>query len=82
MYLGLCLGLYSILVIAGSGSVCMCSCCSCCSCCKIVGVAIGVTGSTAIGITCNTAVKIAGGISGGSCKYCYGYYCGHYCEYC
>ena len=61
LYLGLCLGPYSILVTAGSGGVCMCSCCSCCG---VAGAAIGVAGGAAIGTTCGTAVGIASGIGG------------------
>ena len=63
LYLGLCLGLYFILVMAGLGGVYIYSCCSCCSCYRVVGVVIKVTSSAAIEITCSTAVGIAGGIS-------------------
>ena len=73
LYLGPC----SILVTAGSGGVCVCSCCSCCGCCGVAGAAIGVTGGAAIGTTCGAAVRIAsgigraaGGIGGGSCRAC------------
>ena len=63
LYLGLYLGPYFILVIAGSGGVYIYSCCSCCNCYGVVGAAIKVTSSTAIGTTYSTAVKIASGIS-------------------
>ena len=73
LYLGPCLGLYSTLVTASSGGVCICSCCSYYSYCGVVGAAIRVASSTAIRITCGAAVKIAskigeaaGGISRGS----------------
>jgi hypothetical protein len=59
LYLGPCLGPYSILVTAGLGSVCICSCCSCCGCCGVAGAAIGTT--------CGAAVGIAGGIGGAFC---------------
>ena len=76
LYLGLCLGPYSILVTASSGGVC--NCCSCYGCCKVAGAAIKVTSGTAIGTTYSTAVKIAGGIGrtasgigGGSYRACW-----------
>ena len=64
LYLRFCLGPYSILVTAGSGGVYIYSCCSYYSCYRVAGAAIRVTSSTAIGTTCSTAVKIAGGIGG------------------
>ena len=63
LYLGPCLGPYSILVTAGSGSVCVCSYCSCYGYYGVIGAAIKVTSNTAIGTTCSTAIKIASGIS-------------------
>ena len=72
LYLGPCLGPCSILVTAGSGGVCVCSCCSYCGCCRVTGgVAIGVASGAAIGTTCSVAVGIAGGIGGGSCGRCW-----------
>ena len=68
LYLGPCLGIYSILVIASSGGVYMYSCCGYCSCYRVAGAAIKVTSSTAIGTTCSTVVKIAGGIGGAASR--------------
>ena len=75
LYLGLCLGPYSILVTAGSGGVC--SCCGCYSCYRVAGAVIEVASSAAIGTTCGTAVRIASGIGGAAsgigrafCGYC------------
>ena len=62
LYLGLCLGPYSILVTASSGGVYMYSYCSDCGCYRVAGAAIKVASSTAIGTTYGTAVKIASGI--------------------
>ena len=67
LYLGLCLGFYSILVTAGLGGVCARSCYNYCSCYGIAGATIGVAGGTVIGITCGTVVGIAGGIGGAFC---------------
>jgi hypothetical protein len=64
LYLGLYLGLYSILVIASSGSICVYSCCSYCSCYGVARAVIGVASGAVIGITCSTAVGIASGIGG------------------
>ena len=75
LYLGLCLGLYSILVTASLGGVYMCSYCSCCGCCGVAGAAIEVAGGAVIRITCSTAVRIAGGIS----RAFYGASCGASC---
>ena len=83
LYLGPCLGPYSILVTAGSGSVYIYNCCSCCSCCRVTGAAIRVASNIAIGTTCSTAVRTASGISGHSCRYYCGRCCGYsYCENC
>ena len=79
LYLGLCLGFCSILVIASSGGVCVYSCCSCCGCCGVVGVAIEVASGTVIRTTCSAAVGIAGGIGGCSCGYRCGCCCGCFC---
>ena len=79
LYLGPYLGLYSILVTASLGGVCMCSCYSCYSYYRVAGAAIRVTGSAAIRITYSTAVKTANKISGCSCRYCCGYYCRRFC---
>ena len=75
LYLGSYLGPYSILVTAGLGGVCVCSCCSYYGCYGVAGAAIRVAGSTVIRTTCSTAVGIAseiggaaGKISGGSCR--------------
>ena len=65
LYLGLCLGPCSILVMAGSGGVYVYSCC--CGCYRVAGAAIGVASSVAIGTTCGAAVGIAGGIGGAFC---------------
>ena len=85
LYLGPCLGLYSILVMAGSGGVYIYSCCSYCGCCGVAeaaikiagGVAIGVVSGAAIRTTNSAAVGIASGIggaasriSGGFCRHC------------
>ena len=78
LYLGLCLSPYSILVTAGSGGVCVYSCCSCCGCYKVAGAAIKIASGAAIGTTYSIAVKIAGGISGGSYRRYYRCYCGRY----
>ena len=78
LYLGLCLSFYFILVTASSGSVCMCGYCGCYSCYsyyRVVGAAIKVTSGTAIRTTYGVVVKIASGISRGSCGHYYGYYC-------
>ena len=64
LYLGFCLGPCFTLVTAGSGGVYVYSYCSYCGCCGVAEAAIRVTGGTAIGITYNTAVGIAGGIGG------------------
>ena len=64
LYLGPCLGPYSILVTAGSGGVYIYSCCSCYGCYRVAGTAIGVAGGAAIGTTYSTAVGIASGIGG------------------
>ena len=61
LYLGLCLGPYSILSTASSGSIYIYSCCSCCG---VAGAAIKIASGTAIGTTCGAAVGIAGGIGG------------------
>ena len=70
LYLGLCLGFYSILVTASLGG----SCYSCCGCCGVAGAAIKVASSIAIGTTCSTAVKIAGGIGGAASRISRGFY--------
>ena len=69
LYLGPCLGPYSILGTASLGGVYRCSCCGCY---RVAGAAIRVAGGTAIGTTYGAAVRIAGGISGG--------FCGAYCR--
>ena len=69
LYLGPCLGPYSILGMASLGGVYIYSCYSCC---RVAGAAIRVAGGTAIGTTYGAAVGIAGGIGGAS----YGASCG------
>ena len=64
LYLGPCLGPYSILITAGSGGVYIYSYYSYYSCCGVAGAAIKITSSTAIGTTYNTAVGIASKIGG------------------
>ena len=88
LYLSLCLGPYSILVIAGSGGVYIYSYCSYYSCYnyysyyRVAGAAIKVTNSTAIGTTYSTAVKIASGISRAFYKTSYKHFYGDsYCGY-
>ena len=91
LYLGPCLGPYSILVTAGSGGVYVYSCCSCYGCCGVAGAAIGVASSAVIRTTCGAAVGIvsrisraasgiSGAVCGGSCggfsRSSYGYCCG------
>ena len=71
LYLSPYLGLCSILVMASSGDIYICSCCSCYSCYRVAGAVIRVASSTAIGITYSTAVKIASGIGGAFCKASY-----------
>ena len=78
LYLGLCLGPYSILVTASSGGVYVCSCCGCYGCCsyrgcyRVAGAAIEVASGAAIGTTCSTAVRIASGIGGAFYRAFYG----------
>ena len=72
LYLGPCLGPYSILVTASSGGVYIYNCYIRCGCYRVAGAAIKVASSTAIGTTYSTAVKIAGGISGASYRAFYG----------
>ena len=80
MYLGLYLGLCSILVIAGSGGVYMCSYCSCYGCysyysyCGVAGAAIKVVSNTAIGTTSGTVIGIANGISKAASRISRGFY--------
>ena len=81
MYLGPYLGFYSILVIASSGGVCMCSCCGYCDYYRVVGAAIKVTSGAAIGITYSTAVRITGKISGIANRISEAFY-GHCCGRC
>ena len=81
MYLGLCLGSYSILVTASLGGVYIYSCCSYYNYYKIAGAAIRVTSGTVIKTTYSTAIKIAGEISGtasGISKVFYRRCCGRY----
>ena len=83
LYLSLCLGSYSILVIASSGGVYMysyCGCCSCYGCYRVAGVAIRVTSGIAIRTTYSTAVGIASRVSKGFCGHCCGYYYKDFCE--
>ena len=61
------LGPYSILVTAGLGGVCVYTCCSCCG---VAGAAIKAASSAVIGTICGAAVRIAGGIGGGSYRAC------------
>ena len=68
LYLGLCLGPYSILVTAGSGGIYIYSCCSCYSCCRVAGAAIKVASSTAIRTTYSAAVEIASRIGGAASR--------------
>ena len=63
MYLGLCLGPYSILVTAGSGGICIYSYYSCCGCYGVARAVIKITSGVAIRTTYSVAVKIASGIS-------------------
>ena len=72
LYLGPCLGPYSILVTASSGGVCVCSCCGCRNCYRVAGAAIRVASGAAIRTTCSTAVKIASGISKAFCGASFG----------
>ena len=74
LYLGLCLGPYSILVTAGLGGVYIYSCCSYYGCYRVTGAVIRVASGTVIRTTYGVAVRIASGISkaasgigGGSC---------------
>ena len=69
LYLGLCLGSRSILVIASSGGVCVCSCCSCCGCYGVAGAAIEVTGGAAseIGGTCVDGAYVDRACIDGAC---------------
>ena len=76
LYLGPCLGPYSILITAGLGGVYIYSCCSYCGSYRVAGAAIRVAGGAAIGITCSVAVGIASGIGGGFCGDCYRGSCG------
>ena len=77
LYLGPCLGPYSILVTAGLGGVYIYSCCSCCGGSYKGYYSTLSTASSAIGTTGSAAVEIVGGISRGS----YGDFCGHYCRH-
>ena len=82
LYLGLCLGPYSILVTAGLGGVYIYSYCSYCggSCggyCFILSIA-----GLAIGTTSGTAVEIAGRINRGSYGDFYRCYYRRYCGGC
>ena len=72
LYLGLCLGLCSILVTASSGGVYVYSCCVHYSCCGVAEAVIGVAGGAAIRTTCGAAVEIASGIGRASCRASYG----------
>ena len=76
LYLGPHLGLCSVLVTAGSGGVYIYSCCSCYSCCGVAGAVIRVASGTVIGITCSTAVGIAGRIGGAFYRASCGAFCG------
>ena len=68
LYLGLCLGFYSILVTAGSGGVYIYSYCSYYGCYRVAGAAIKVASSTAIRTTYSTAIKIASRIGGAASR--------------
>jgi hypothetical protein len=75
LYLGPCLGPYSILVTAGLGGIYIYSCYSCYGCYRVAGAAIRVAGGIAIEITYSAAVGIAGGIGGSSYEAYYGRSC-------
>ena len=81
LYLGPCLGSYSILVTASLGGVYIYSYCGCCNYYRVARAAIKVTGNAAIGTTYNTAVKIASGISGITNKISEAFYRRYYKHY-
>ena len=74
LYLGFYLGLYSILVTAGSGGIYICSCYSYYGCYRVAGAAIKVASNTVIRTTCSIAVGIASGISGAASRISRGSY--------
>ena len=77
LYLGPYLGLYSILVTAGLGGVCIYSCYY--SYYRVAGAAIKVTSNIAIRTTCSIAVKIASRISKAFYRCCCRCYCRDFC---
>ena len=69
LYLGLCLGPYSILITPSLGGVCVCSYCSCCGCYRVAGAAIRVTSEAASGIggACVDGACVNGAYIDGAC---------------